>query len=134
MKKIITYGTYDTIHFGHIQLLKRARAMGDYLIVGLSSDDFNASKGKQSHFSYEERKEFLEELRCVDFVIPENHWDQKILDIAEYGIDTFTIGDDWEGKFDFLSAHCDVHYLTRTPSISSTLIKAHLGFPAEKFA
>jgi len=131
LKKIITYGTYDTLHFGHIRLLERARSLGDYLIVGLSTDEFNASKGKRSHFSYNERKHFLEAIRYVDLVIPENHWDQKLTDIPAHGVDTFTIGDDWEGEFDFLKDHCNVHYLPRTPSISSTQIKAHLGVPAK---
>lgn len=126
MKKIITYGTFDTLHFGHIRLLERAKSLGDYLIVGLSSDEFNAGKGKTSHFNYEERKHFLEAIRFVDEVIPENDWEQKSRDVVSHGIDTFTMGDDWTGKFDFLTEFCNVHYLSRTPAISSTLIKANM--------
>lgn len=126
MKKIITYGTFDTLHFGHIRLLERAKSLGNILIVGLSTDEFNASKGKQSHFSFEERKKYLEAIRYVDQVIPEAHWEQKAHDVQSLGIDIFTMGDDWKGKFDFLSEYCEVHYLSRTPSISSTLIKANL--------
>lgn len=126
MKKIITYGTYDTLHFGHIRLLERARALGDYLVVGLSTDNFNAGKGKQSHFTYEERRNFLLAIRYVDEVIPEEDWDQKSQDISRLGIDIFTMGDDWRGKFDHLSALCEVQYLARTPAISSTLIKSNI--------
>lgn len=134
MKKIITYGTYDTLHFGHIRLLERAKSLGDYLIVGLSTDEFNAGKGKQSHFSFEERKSFLEAIRYVDLVIPEQNWEQKAQDVVKHGVDTFTMGDDWAGEFDFLKEFCNVHYLERTPSISSTLIKAHISTPATKSA
>jgi len=126
VKKIITYGTYDTLHFGHIRLLERARALGDYLVVGLSTDNFNAGKGKQSHFTYEERRNFLLAIRYVDEVIPEEDWDQKSQDISRLGIDIFTMGDDWRGKFDHLSALCEVQYLARTPAISSTLIKSNI--------
>ena len=126
MKKVITYGTFDTLHFGHINLLERARNLGDYLIVGLSSDKFNAGKGKTSHFNYAERKAFLEAIRYVDEVIPENDWAQKSRDVVAHKIDTFTMGDDWAGEFDFLAEFCDVHYLSRTPAISSTLIKANM--------
>lgn len=126
MKKIITYGTFDTLHFGHIILLQRAKSLGDHLIVGLSTDEFNADKGKTSHFNYQERKTFLEAIRFVDEVIPERDWDQKSRDVVDHEIDTFTMGDDWAGEFDFLSEYCTVHYLNRTPSISSTLIKAHM--------
>jgi len=134
MKKVITYGTFDTLHFGHIRLLERAKSLGDYLIVGLSSDEFNAGKGKQSHFTYAERKGFLEAIRYVDLVIPEHNWEQKTQDVIHHGVDVFTIGDDWTGEFDFLKPHCDVHYLTRTPSISSTLIKANISTPSTKTA
>jgi len=129
LKKVITYGTFDTLHFGHIRLLERAKSLGDYLIVGLSTDDFNAGKGKTSHFDYATRKAFLEAIRYVDEVIPENDWEQKSRDVVAHGIDTFTMGDDWAGEFDFLAEFCNVHYLSRTPAISSTLIKANMTKP-----
>ena len=127
MKKVITYGTYDMLHYGHINLLKRAKDLGDYLIVALSTDEFNAGKGKKSYFTYEERKKLLEAVRYVDLVIPENSWDQKISDVKEFKVDTFVMGDDWEGKFDFLKDYCEVVYLPRTPEISTTQIKKDLG-------
>lgn len=127
MKKVITYGTFDTLHYGHILLLKRARAMGDHLTVGLSSDDFNSTKEKASHFDYETRKALLEAITYVDEIIPENNWDQKRSDVVDNSISVFTMGDDWAGKFDFLSDVCEVVYLTRTPSISSTEIKKITG-------
>lgn len=123
MRRVITYGTFDTMHHGHIRLLRRARALGDYLIVGLSTDEFNATKGKQSAFGYEERKEDLEALRFVDLVIPERDWDQKIQNVKDYQVDVFVMGDDWQGKFDFLKPYCEVVYLPRTPAISSTRIR-----------
>lgn len=123
MRRVITYGTFDTMHHGHIRLLRRARALGDYLIVALSTDEFNAVKGKQSAFGYEERKEDLEALRCVDLVIPERNWEQKTSDVREYHVDTFVMGDDWRGRFDFLKPYCEVVYLPRTPAISSTQIR-----------
>lgn len=127
MKKVITYGTFDLLHYGHVNLLQRAKALGDYLIVALSSDEFNWNeKNKKCYFSYEERKRLLESLRYVDLVIPENGWNQKINDVQEFKIDTFVMGDDWEGKFDFLSEYCDVVYLPRTPEISTTQIKQDL--------
>lgn len=126
MKRVITYGTFDTIHFGHILLLKRARSFGDHLTVGLSTDEFNASKGKTSYFKFAERKEMLEAISYVDQVIPEDNWEQKELDVTRHNIDVFTIGDDWRGEFDFLEPACSVVYLERTPSISSTLIKANM--------
>ncbi len=132
MKKVITYGTFDTLHFGHIRLLQRAKNLGDYLIVGLSTDEFNADKGKTSHFTYEERKSFLEAIRFVDEVIPEHDWDQKSQDIVDHQVDIFTMGDDWNGEFDFLSELCTVQYLSRTPAISSTLIKANITKPNKK--
>ena len=123
MKRIMTYGTFDLLHYGHINILKRSKRLGDYLIVGLSSDEFNELKGKKSVMSYEERKEILESIRYVDKVIKESNWEQKVDDIIKYNIDVFVIGDDWEGKFDFLKEYCEVVYLPRTKSISTTLLK-----------
>jgi glycerol-3-phosphate cytidylyltransferase len=130
MKKVITYGTFDTLHYGHILLLQRARALGDHLTVALSSDSFNEIKGKASHFNYEQRREMLEAIRCVDEIIPEDHWEQKRNDVTAHDIGVFTMGDDWSGKFDFLSDLCKVVYLPRTPSISSTAIKLIHTAPA----
>ena len=127
MKKVITYGTLDLLHYGHINLLRRAKELGDYLIVALSTDEFNWNeKGKKCYFSYEQRKKLLEAIRYVDLVIPEENWDQKIADVREFRVDTFVMGDDWEGKFDFLKAYCEVVYLPRTPEISTTQIKREL--------
>ena len=123
MKRVMTYGTFDLLHYGHINILKRAKSLGDYLIVGLSPDEFNELKGKKSVMSYEERKEILESIRYVDKVIKESNWEQKVDDIIKYNIDVFVIGDDWEGKFDFLKEYCEVVYLPRTKSISTTLLK-----------
>lgn len=128
MKKVITYGTFDLLHYGHINLLRRAKAMGDYLVVALSTDEFNWNeKQKKCYFSYEERKSLLEAIRYVDLVIPEESWEQKASDIKEFRIDTFVMGDDWKGKFDELKALCEVVYLPRTPEISTTQIKKDLG-------
>ena len=127
MKKVITYGTFDLLHYGHINLLQRAKALGDYLIVAVSSDEFNRQKGKVCYFSYEERKRMVEALRCVDLVIPEESWDQKISDVREFRVDTFVMGDDWNGKFDFLKDYCEVVYLPRTPEISTTKIKQDMS-------
>lgn len=127
MRRIITYGTFDLLHYGHINLLKRAKEQGDYLIVGLSTDEFNwKEKQKKSYFPYEKRKALLEAIRYVDLVIPEKSWEQKRSDIVLYHIDTFVMGDDWKGKFDFLSDLCEVVYLPRTPEISTTKIKQDL--------
>lgn len=126
MKKIITYGTYDLLHRGHINLLKRAKSMGDYLVVGLSSDEFNAAKNKKAFYSYEERKLVLEAIRYVDEVIPEQNWEQKEQDIQDHEIDIFVMGDDWSGKFDHLKPLCEVIYLPRTGGVSTTQIKAQL--------
>ena len=127
MKRVITYGTFDLIHYGHINLLKRARELGDYLIVVLSTDEFNWNeKQKKCYFSYEKRKQLLEAIRYVDLVIPENNWEQKIGDVQLYKADVFVMGDDWTGKFDFLKEYCEVVYLPRTPEISTTQIKAEL--------
>ncbi|MBQ4114789.1 glycerol-3-phosphate cytidylyltransferase [bacterium] len=126
MKRIITYGTYDVLHYGHINLLKRAKALGDYLIVALSTDEFNNLKGKKSYYTYEQRKKILESCRFVDLVIPEENWEQKINDAQKYQADIFVMGDDWEGKFDFLKDYCEVVYLPRTPDVSSTQTKEYL--------
>lgn len=128
MKRVITYGTFDLLHYGHINLLKRARALGDYLIVALSTDEFNwNSKQKKCYFNYEKRKQLLEAIRYVDLVIPEESWEQKTKDVELYQVDTFVMGDDWAGKFDFLKSQCEVVYLPRTPEISTTQIKKELG-------
>lgn len=127
MKKVITYGTFDLLHYGHINLLQRAKQLGDYLIVALSTDEFNSEmKGKVTYFSYEERKRLLEAIRYVDLVIPEENWEQKISDVKEFKVDTFVMGNDWEGKFDFLKDYCEVVYMERTPEISTTKIKNDL--------
>ncbi len=129
MKRVITYGTFDLLHYGHINLLRRAKQLGDYLIVALSTDEFNwREKQKKCYFSYEERKQLLEAIRYVDLVIPEESWEQKRTDVKEYRVDTFVMGDDWSGKFDFLEKEgCSVVYLPRTPEISTTQIKSDLN-------
>ena len=128
MRRVITYGTFDLLHYGHINLLQRAKALGDYLVVALSTDEFNwESKHKKCYFTWEERKRLLEAIRYVDLVIPEVCWEQKVSDIREYHIDTFVMGDDWQGKFDFLRDEgVEVIYLQRTPEISTTQIKRDL--------
>lgn len=123
MKKVITYGTFDLLHTGHINLLRRAKEYGDYLIVAISTDEFNALKNKKAYYSFEQRKAILEAIRYVDKVIPENTWEQKIDDVLKYHIDVFVMGDDWKGKFDFLNDYCQVVYLPRTVGISTTKIK-----------
>ena len=127
MKRVITYGTFDLLHYGHINLLKRAKALGDYLIVALSSDEFNQIKNKESYYTYTQRKIMLEACRYVDLVIPEYTWEQKISDIQTYKADIFVMGDDWKGKFDFLKEYCKVIYLPRTPDVSSTQTKNYLS-------
>ena len=127
MKRVITYGTFDVLHYGHIRLLKRAKELGDYLIVALSSDEFNKIKNKQSFYTYEQRKMILEAVRYVDLVIPENNWEQKRDDVIKYQADVFVMGDDWKGKFDFLKDLCEVVYLERTPDVSSTNTKEYLA-------
>lgn len=128
MKRVITYGTFDLLHYGHINLLRRAKALGDYLIVALSTDEFNwDSKQKKCYFSYEKRKQLLESIRYVDLVIPEKNWKQKVSDVQLYKADIFVMGDDWKGKFDFLKDYCEVIYLPRTPEVSTTQIKKDLG-------
>ena len=128
VKRVITYGTFDLLHYGHINLLRRAKQYGDYLIVALSTDDFNWNqKRKKCYFSFDKRKALLEAIRYVDHVIPEESWDQKVTDVREYHIDTFVMGDDWKGEFDFLQDEgVDVVYLPRTPEVSTTQIKRDL--------
>lgn len=126
MKVVITYGTFDLFHVGHIRLLKRLKSLGNKVIVGISTDEFNDLKGKKSFFSYDERYEIVSSCKYVDEVFPENSWEQKRSDITKYGIDIFAIGDDWKGKFDDLSDICEVVYLSRTDDISTTKIKAEL--------
>lgn len=135
MKRILTYGTFDLLHYGHIEILRRAKALGDYLVVALSTDEFNESKGKTAYHSYETRKKMLEAIRYVDLVIPENCWEQKLDDVKNYHIDTVVMGSDWAGsdKFDYLKKHCEVVFLERTPGVSTTMIKSDLGLKqAEK--
>ncbi len=127
MKKVITYGTYDLLHVGHINLLRRAKAMGDYLIVAISSDEFNALKNKKAYYSFEDRKKILESIKYVDEVIPEYTWEQKISDVVDNNVDVFVMGSDWTGKFDFLKDYCEVIYLPRTEGISTTKIKNDLN-------
>lgn len=129
MKRVITYGTFDLLHYGHIQLLRRAKELGDYLVVALSTDEFNWNgKRKKCYFSYEKRKMLLEAIRYVDLVIPEKSWEQKRTDVHDYRIDTFVMGDDWAGKFDYLREEgVNVVYLPRTPEISTTKIKEELN-------
>ncbi|MFE5428502.1 glycerol-3-phosphate cytidylyltransferase [Peribacillus simplex] len=126
MKKVITYGTFDLLHWGHINLLKRAKDLGDYLIVAISTDEFNALKDKKAYHSFENRKMILESIRYVDEVIPEDKWEQKREDIVREGVDIFVMGDDWKGQFDELSEVCEVVYLPRTIGISTSQIKDDL--------
>jgi len=126
LKKVLTYGTFDLLHVGHINILKRAKQLGDFLIVGLSTDQFNIEKHKESYHNYEDRKLILESISYVDLVIPEYSWGQKTVDVTEHGIDTFVMGDDWKGKFDFLKEYCNVVYLPRTSGISTSKIKSDL--------
>lgn len=127
MKTILTYGTFDLFHVGHVRLLKRLSSLGDRLIVGVSTDDFNKSKDKESFSSYEERAEIVASCRYVDEVIPEFSWSQKQSDIKLYNVDVFAMGDDWVSKFDHLKEFCSVVYLPRTQSISTTEIKNQLA-------
>ena len=127
MRRVITYGTFDLFHYGHVNILRRAKEFGDYLIVAISTDEFNWNeKQKKCYFSYEQRKKLVESIRYGDLVIPEESWNQKIEDVKLYKVDTFVMGDDWKGKFDFLKEYCEVVYLPRTPEISTTQIKNDL--------
>ena len=128
MIKVITYGTYDMLHYGHIKLLERAKALGDYLIVGVTSDDYDKTRGKiNNQQTLMERIAAVEELGIADEVIVEEYEGQKIDDIIKYNIDIFTVGSDWKGKFDFLKEYCEVIYLPRTPDVSSTQTKDYLN-------
>lgn len=128
MKRILTYGTFDLLHYGHINLLKRAKALGDYLVVAVSTDTFNELKGKKAYHNYETRKMMLEAVRYVDLVIPEETWEQKIDDVKKYDIDVVVMGSDWAGsdRFDYLKDYCEVVYLPRTEGVSTTKIKEEL--------
>lgn len=134
MKRILTYGTYDLLHYGHINLLRRAKALGDYLIVGLSTDEFNALKGKTAFHDYETRKKMLEAVRYVDLVIPEETWEQKLSDVQTYHVDVVVMGSDWTDspRFDYLKEHCELVYLDRTPGVSTTEIKEALHLQKEE--
>ena len=129
MKRILTYGTFDLLHFGHIEILRRAKALGDYLIVAVSTDEFNKIKNKKAYHNYETRKKMLEAIRYVDLVIPENDWEQKISDVKEYKVDMVVMGSDWKNNenFEKLKDLCEVVYLPRTEGISTTKIKQDLG-------
>lgn len=132
MTRVLTYGTFDLLHYGHIEILRRAKALGDYLVVGLSTDEFNETKGKTAYHSYETRKKMLEAIRYVDLVIPENRWEQKLDDVKDYHIDIVVMGSDWAGsdRFDYLKQHCQLVFLERTPGVSTTSIKTNLGLQA----
>lgn len=129
MKRVLTYGTFDLLHHGHIRILRRAKALGDYLVVAISTDEFNAGKGKKAFHDYELRKEIVESVRYVDLVIPETSWDQKLDDVKRYAIDIVVMGDDWadSDKFDYLKDYCELVFLPRTDGISTTDIKMDLG-------
>lgn len=134
MKRVLTYGTFDLLHYGHIRLLKRAKEMGDYLIVALSTDEFNAGKGKKAYHDYETRKKMLEAIRYVDLVIPETCWEQKADDVKKYFVDVVVMGDDWadSDRFNYLKEICDLQFLSRTPGISTTKIKDDLNLNEPK--
>jgi glycerol-3-phosphate cytidylyltransferase len=135
-KVVLTYGTFDILHYGHIRLLKRAKALGDYLIVAISTDEFNDIKGKKAYYDYKTRKEMLEAIKYVDKVIPENNWEQKIKDVLDNNVDIVTMGDDWtnSARFEYLREYCDVVYLSRTENISTTRIKSDLELTNEEEA
>lgn len=129
MKRVLTYGTFDLLHFGHIEILRRAKALGDYLIVAVSTDEFNEIKNKKAYHNYETRKKMLEAIRYVDLVIPEKTWEQKRQDVLDYKVDVVVMGSDWEGNenFECLKDICEVVYLPRTEGVSTTKIKKELG-------
>jgi glycerol-3-phosphate cytidylyltransferase len=126
-KTVITYGTFDMFHIGHLRLLRRLAALGDRLVVAVSTEEFNAGKGKRTLIPYDQRAEIIQSIRYVDEVIPENSWEQKLDDVQRYGVSTFAIGEDWKGRFDFLKPYCEVIYLPRTEGISSTELKRSLN-------
>ena len=132
MKRVLTYGTFDLLHFGHIEILRRAKALGDYLIVALSTDEFNEVKGKEAYHNYETRKKMLEAIRYVDLVIPEENWEQKVSDIQTYKADVVVMGSDWANsdRFDYLKDYCELVFLPRTEGVSTTKIKEDLGLQA----
>ena len=126
-KIVLTYGTFDMFHIGHLNLLNRLKRLGDKLIVAVSTDEFNSIKGKKTLIPFEQRALIVQNIKCVDMVISEKNWEQKIDDIKKYNVDIFAIGDDWQGKFDFLKNHCEVIYLPRTQNISTTELKKELN-------
>lgn len=125
-KTIITYGTFDLFHIGHLNLLRRMKDIGTFSVVAVSTDEFNELKGKKTIIPYEQRVEIVSAIKYVDVVIPEGSWEQKVGDIKKYDVDTFVIGKDWKGKFDFLSKYCNVEYLDRTKGVSTTKLKKSL--------
>jgi len=131
VKTVITYGTFDMFHIGHLRLIKRLAEIGDRLIVGVSTDEFNLIKGKKCIIPFEQRRDIVESIKGVDFVIPENSWEQKRHDVMEYKVDIFVMGEDWLGKFDYLNEYCDVKYLPRTEGISTTELKSVLSGPVD---
>lgn len=134
MRRVLTYGTFDLMHWGHVRLLKRAKSLGDYLIVALSTEEFNELKGKKTYHNFETRREILEAMRYVDLVIPESNWEQKLDDIKRYHVDIVTMGSDWEGDehFESLKDNCEVIYLPRTDGISTSKIKSDLGLQGQQ--
>jgi len=126
-KTVITYGTFDMFHIGHLRILQRLSEMAERVIVAVSTDEFNALKGKKCLIPYEHRAEIIRNLKMVDRVIPETHWEQKVEDVQKYNVDIFAIGDDWEGKFDFLKEYCEVKYMERTKDVSTTQLKKSLS-------
>lgn len=127
MKTVITYGTFDMFHIGHLKLIQKLKKLGDKLIIAVSTDEFNELKGKKTIIPFDQRAEIVENIKGVDLVIPEKSWEQKIEDIKKYNVDIFAIGDDWKGKFDFLKDYCEVIYLPRTEGISTTEIKQYIA-------
>lgn len=126
-KIVLTYGTFDMFHIGHLNLLNRLKRLGDKLIVAVSTDEFNSIKGKKTLIPFEQRALIVQNIKCVDMVISEKKWEQKIDDIKKYNVDIFAMGDDWKGKFDFLKDYCEVIYLPRTQNISTTELKKELN-------